>query len=106
MVASLRRRQGVSAGASHRQAPWEDRAVDEWTLNELAWQLQMPSVTVFSWLRKGWLQARQVVRGGHHQWPVRADAAELERLRARRAAPRRWSRQVRVASDDTSANAG
>jgi DNA invertase Pin-like site-specific DNA recombinase len=106
MVASLLRRQGVSAGASHRQAPWEDRAVDEWTLNELAWQLQMPSVTVFSWLRKGWLQARQVVRGGHHQWLVRADAAELERLRARRAAPRRWSRQVRVASDDTSANAG
>jgi hypothetical protein len=102
MIASLLLRQGVSAGAAHRQAPWEDRASDEWTLNELAWQLQMPPVTVFSWLRKGWLQARQVVRGGHRPWLVWADAAELERLRARRAAPRRWARHVRVASDDTS----
>jgi len=106
MVASLLLRQGVSVGASHRQAPWEDRNADEWTLNELAWQLQMPPVTVFSWLRKGWLQARQVVRGGHRQWLVWADANELERLRACRAAPRRWARHVRVASEDSSPNPG
>jgi hypothetical protein len=104
MVASLLLRQGVSVGASHRQAPWEERNADEWTLNELAWQLQMPPVTLFSWLRKGRLQARQVVRGGQRQWLVWADATELERLRASRAAPRRWARQVRVAGDDTSAN--
>jgi DNA invertase Pin-like site-specific DNA recombinase len=103
MVASLLRRQGVAAGSpKRRQAPWDDRKADEWTLNELAWQLAMPPVTVFSWLRKGWLQARQVVRGGHRPWLVWADAAELERLRARRVAPRRWARHVRVASDDTS----
>jgi len=106
MVASLLLRQGVSVGASHRQAPWEDRNADEWTLNELAWQLQMPPVTVFSWLRKGWLQTRQVVRGGHRQWLVWADANELERLRACRAAPRRWARHVRVASEDSSPNPG
>jgi DNA invertase Pin-like site-specific DNA recombinase len=106
MVANLLLRQGVSAGPSHRQAPWEDRESDEWTLNELAWQLRMPPVTAFSWLRKGWLQARQVVHGGHRQWLVWADAAELERLRARRAAPRRWARHLRVASDDTSPNPG
>jgi DNA invertase Pin-like site-specific DNA recombinase len=106
MVANLLLRQGVSAGPSHRQAPWEDRESDEWTLNELAWQLRMPPVTAFSWLRKGWLQARQVVHGGHRQWLVWADAAELERLRVRRAAPRRWARHLRVASDDTSPKPG
>lgn len=106
MVASLLLRQGVCVGASHRQVPWEDRKSDEWTLNEVAWQLQMPPVTVFSWLRKGWLQGRQVVRGGHRQWLVWADANELERLRACRAAPRRWARHVRVASEDSYPNPG
>nr|WP_300989111.1 recombinase zinc beta ribbon domain-containing protein [Thiocapsa sp.] len=103
MVATLLARQGVAAGSStRRQAPWVDRQADEWSLRELALELEMPSVTLFSWLRRGVLQARRVERGGQRQWLIRADAAEVERLRALRSVPRRWARHVRVGSDDPS----
>jgi hypothetical protein len=65
-------------------------------------ELEMPAVTLFSWLCKGVLQARRVERGGHRQWLIRADGAEVERLRALRRVPRRWARHVRVGSDDPS----
>jgi len=94
MVASLLARQGLSASPTpRRQAPWHDRQPDEWSLPELARELDMPAVTLFTWLRKGRLQARQVTRGGHRQWLVWADDAELERLRHRRHAPRSQTRQ-------------
>ena len=94
MVASLLARQGLSASPTpRRQAPWQDRQPDEWSLPELARELDMPAVTLFTWLRKGRLQARQVTRGGHRQWLVWADDAELERLRHRRHAPRSQTRQ-------------
>ena len=87
MVANLLAHQGMPAGVSHsRSAPWPERAPHEWSLPELARILEMPSVTLFSWLRKGWLQARQVPRAGLQQWLIWADDAELERLRERRQA--------------------
>jgi DNA invertase Pin-like site-specific DNA recombinase len=105
MVANLLARQGVSAGSpTRRQAPWVDRQADEWSVRELALELDMPAITLFSWLRKGVLQARRVERGGHRQWLIRADGAEVERLRALRSVPRRWARHVRVGSDDPSAD--
>jgi DNA invertase Pin-like site-specific DNA recombinase len=101
MIANLLAHQGVSAGVSSaRSAPWPDRGPDEWPLPELARVLEMPPVTLFSWLRNGWLQARQVSRAGHPQWLIWADAAELERLRARRQAPPRWATQHAGASND------
>ncbi len=107
MVATLLARQGVAAGSpTRRQAPWVDRQADEWSLRELALELEMPAVTLFSWLRKGVLQARRVERGGHRQWLIRADAAEIERLGALRSVPRRWARHVRVGSDDPSVEPG
>ncbi len=100
MVANLLAHQGVPAGVSHsRPAPRPERDPNEWALPELARTLDMPSVTLFSWLRKGWLQARQVPRAGQQQWLIWADAAELARLRARRQAPRRWAKDRDVASN-------
>lgn len=91
MVANLLAHQGMSAGVSRAHAaPWPDRGANEWSLPELARTLEMPPVTLFSWLRKDWLNARQVPRGGRQQWLIWADEAELERLRARRQAPRHW----------------
>jgi len=46
-------------------------------LAELASELGMPLVTLYGWMRRGWLQARRV-RG---QWVVAADRGELRRLR-------------------------
>lgn len=105
MVANLLAHQGVPAGVSHsRSAPWPERGPDEWPLPELAHRLDMPSVTLFSWLRKGWLQARQVPRAGLQQWLIWADDTELERLRARRQAPRHWAKNLDVASNDVADN--
>jgi DNA invertase Pin-like site-specific DNA recombinase len=105
MVASLLTRQGLSAGTPPpRQAPWPERAPDEWALPELARRLEMPPVTLFSWLRKGWLKGRQVERTGQRQWLIWADAAELERLRAQRHAPRHWAQTRLFAEGDGSAN--
>lgn len=67
----------------------------EWWLAELAHMLGMPPVTLYHWLRRGWLTARQE----QHQprrWIVWADAAEVARLRALHHRPagyatrRRW----------------
>lgn len=105
MVANLLAHQGEPAGVSQsRPPPWPGRTPNEWALSELARTLEMPSVTLFSWLRKGWLQARQVPRAGQPQWLIWADAAELERLRARRQAPRRWAKNLDVATSDVANN--
>jgi len=59
-------------------------------------EIDMPPVTLFSWLRKGLVQARKLEHRGRSLWLIRADSSECERLRRRRAAPHRWSRHVRV----------
>jgi hypothetical protein len=95
MVANLLSRAGVRAGLpTANVAPWPERREQEWSLPELSQALAMPSVTLFSWLKKGWLQARQVQRAGKPQWLVWADDAELERLRERRQTPRRWVKET------------
>jgi DNA invertase Pin-like site-specific DNA recombinase len=102
MVANLLSREGVRAGlSSTKSAPWPERREQEWSLPELSHALAMPSVTLFSWLKKGWLLARQVQRAGKPQWLVWADEAELERLRERRQAPRRWVKPSESAAGES-----
>jgi hypothetical protein len=55
-------------------------APNDWTLADLAKELDMPLVTLYGWLRRGWLSARRV----HGQWVVAADRDERLRLRLRR----------------------
>lgn len=50
---------------------------NEWSLAELAGELEMPSVTLYGWLRRGWLKTRSI-RGQH---VVITDPPELKRLR-------------------------
>src|SRR5262245_31837010 len=59
---------------------------------ELAHTLEMPPPTLYQWLRKGYLQARQAHHVSVPVWLIWADASELERLRAFRHAsrPQRW----------------
>ena len=97
MVANLMARQGLHTGSIHQRHPsTEEHAPQEWLLSELALKLDMPSVTLFSWIRRGWVQARKVEQAGGSRWLLWADGAEIERLRARRASPRRGARYVRV----------
>ena len=54
----------------------------DWWLHDLANELAMPRVTLYGWLRRGWLDAR-TIRG---TWAIRADSMELDRLRRLRLA--------------------
>jgi len=56
---------------------------DEWWLGDLARHLDCAQGTLYGWLRKGWLDARQL-GGARGRWVVKADAAEVARLRALR----------------------
>ncbi|RLB31775.1 MAG: hypothetical protein DRG87_01460, partial [Deltaproteobacteria bacterium] len=51
---------------------------NEWWVKSLAQRLEMPRVTLFSWIRRGWVSARRPEQG---RWILWADAIELERLR-------------------------
>ena len=53
---------------------------DEWWFGALARQLDMPPATLYSWLRRGWVHARQLP-GACGRWIVWADEDELGRLR-------------------------
>jgi DNA invertase Pin-like site-specific DNA recombinase len=91
MVCALLNRLGHSAPPRRKASPLAERKRDEWTLTELARELDVPAVTLHSWVRKGILSARQDT-GCRRQWLVRANKAELRRLRALRTAPRTWRR--------------
>jgi hypothetical protein len=90
MVETLLLRQGLRSQRSVYVDRVEGRD-DEWTLAGLARHLGIPEPTLYHWLRQGQLQGRQVRHAHHPLWLIRADAVELERLRALRAKPRTWS---------------
>src|SRR5215470_15154351 len=94
MVRSLLVRQGLSSSKARPRSVTHE--AEEWTLPALAYTLEMPHPTLYAWLRKGQLQARHDQGSG--QWLIRADARELQRLRALRQAPRLWKRPTSRAS--------
>jgi DNA invertase Pin-like site-specific DNA recombinase len=97
MVATLLANQGLHSGTPKQQHTADlPRHPHEWLLGDLARALDMPSPTLFSWVRKQWVRARQVTHRGRDLWLIWADAAECERLRARRREPRRWARHIRI----------
>jgi DNA invertase Pin-like site-specific DNA recombinase len=66
----------------------------EWLLPELAAELSMPSVTLYFWLRRGWIQGRRLDEP-RRPWVLHADAKQLAHLRALRQAPKRgWHAQT------------
>src|SRR5439155_7106253 len=66
-----------------------------WDLGELARAIPMPPVTLYNWVRPGWVRGRQEATHPH-RWILWADAAELDGLRERHQRPagyytrRRW----------------
>ena len=77
----------------------ESLSEHEWWLPELASTLKMPSVTLYNWVRRGWVKARQHSIPPKH-WIIWADEAELERLKTHRQRPiseilqQRWKGEV------------
>ena len=85
MVNDLLARQGLGTSRPS-PATQVQRRVDEWTVQELARELAMPLQTLHSWLLKGRLNARKEQGASHPIWLIRADAAEITRLRSQRGA--------------------
>jgi hypothetical protein len=97
MVGALLLRQGLGSGRPKRVTKVE-RQANEWTLTELTQALEIPPPTLYTWLRKGYLRARQARYVSAPVWLIWADTNELERLRALRRAPRpqRWPAPIRT----------
>lgn len=74
-------------------------AEHEWWLPQLASVLEMPSVTLYNWVQRGWVKARQQPESPKC-WIIWADEMELERLRTHRQQPsgailrQRWQGEV------------
>ena len=55
----------------------------EWWPAELARRLAISRSSLYNWIQRGWVRARQL-DDGCHRWVIWADAAEVERLRDER----------------------
>jgi hypothetical protein len=100
MVRTLLSRQGLRCVDTKRPSDGLSKEVDEWSMGELAQRLQMPEPTLYSWIRKGRVRARLQPHGTRSFWLIWADNAELERLRALRKQPYRWSKHIIVHEDN------
>jgi DNA invertase Pin-like site-specific DNA recombinase len=69
--------------------PGEEPGPDEWWLDDLAAELAMPPITLHSWVRRGWVHARQESRRPH-RWIIHVDRRQLAELRQRRSRPPGW----------------
>lgn len=66
-------------------------AADEWWFTDLARLLGLPQPTLYSWMRRGWVNVRRVsMPHGQPRWALWADEEELDRLRRLRTCPRSW----------------
>lgn len=83
MVQAFMTRQGLRSHGQGLAAAVEPHS-DEWTIGNLAHELDMPSATLYAWLRRGLLTARRVSVRNHPLLLVHATADDLARLRARR----------------------
>jgi DNA invertase Pin-like site-specific DNA recombinase len=79
-------RLGLSRQRPRPEGP-EKLGRHEWWLGELAYELGMPEATLYGWLRRGRLKARQQEEKVPYRWIVWADEAEVERLKRLRARP-------------------
>ncbi|WP_433603708.1 hypothetical protein ACQPXH_01790 [Nocardia sp. CA-135953] len=97
LVNRLRATTGRSGHRTQRPAPPPGQHT--WWMPELAAELAMPPVTVYNWIRRGWVTARQ--DPDTRRWIITADPTELERLRQLRRLPRGYHLRRRWHNDPT-----
>ena len=83
-IRALMRRLGLLSSSSPRVQ--EALAENEWLLPDLARHLEIPKPTLYDWVRRGWVKARQQPNA-HKSWVIWADKAELDRLQKHRQRP-------------------
>ncbi len=84
-VLDLLHRLGVSEPPPRTARPVA-LATEEWAVAALAQVIGMPTITLYSWIPRGWVRARRLAHPPH-RWVVWADAAEIARLRERHQRP-------------------
>ena len=94
MVQSLLSRRGLRGSNKKRVSDNIEKKKDEWTLYEFSHKLGMPQATVYAWIRKGKLEARQTWIGRNSFWLIKADKAEISRVQALRKQPKKWSKHI------------
>jgi Recombinase/Recombinase zinc beta ribbon domain len=85
--------------------PGEEPGPHEWWLDDLAAELAMPPITLHSWIRRGWVHARQESRRPY-RWIIHADAHQLAELHQRRTRPPGWYTRRRWADSEPPAHNG
>ncbi|WKK27755.1 recombinase family protein [Streptomyces olivoreticuli] len=86
-IQHLIRRLGIRPGLdADRRTDQGQLGRDQWWLATLAREIGMPTATLFTWLKRGWITGRQDTRAPY-RWIITADRAEVERLRALRQLP-------------------
>ena len=98
-VGQLLRRLGLRAPRAHPPTSSE-LGEHEWELAALAQRLGMPPMTLYTWIGRGWVRARQLPQPPR-RWLVWADEAEVERLRERRQRPRGYYTRQRWVEEPT-----
>ncbi|MFD8396660.1 hypothetical protein ACFV2N_47820 [Streptomyces sp. NPDC059680] len=78
-VRELLRQIGCSSGRHRRRLPEPQLGPHEWWLNDLARHTRIPRVTLYGWIKRGCVTARQLDEP-RRPWIVQADPEELERL--------------------------
>lgn len=81
------------SGTPHHSPPLVPH---EWWFADLARHLNLPAPTLYSWMRRGWVEARQLPRPAG-RWILWADDQELTRLQQLRAAKRTWYNRPQAA---------
>jgi hypothetical protein len=73
-------------GLTKAQRPKTALKKHERPLVEIASEIKMPTVTLMTWARRGWIDARKLHEDGRSYWIVAASPKELAKIRAMRTA--------------------
>ena len=94
MVRAIWARDATARSIRRVRCPQPRLPRDEWRLADLAAELNMPTISLYAWLRRGWVKGRRLEEPTK-PWVIHADAQELARLRALRLAPKRgWRAEI------------
>jgi DNA invertase Pin-like site-specific DNA recombinase len=100
-IQHLIRRLGLRPGLDHDHRTGQGSLKpSQWWLATLAREIGMPTATLFTWLKRGWITGRQDTRPPY-RWIITADPAEVERLRALHQLPAGYHNRRRWTDTDT-----
>jgi hypothetical protein len=100
MVNILLSRQGLRSSDRKRPSDEIKKKANEWTIREFSQKLQIPEPTLYSWMKKGKINFRQVLKSGRKILIIKANKREIDRLQSLRKQPRTWSKHIRTLEKD------